>query len=305
MTTQHIVDSLVKSKILHGKYILKEQHKNVVNSMYDIMQALVCNQVSIFVLNRRFTIDTTCVVSPNTFDDKPTLLTKLSNNLNIGLFEINKRNHAKFRIFILNNLEMPWMLFEDSNPTVLNDFDKCIGLVCDYKSNSLTVKYTTAELVIMLNGFRLPVPNEIPNDNVPAIHLGNIKATKAGLFSLIRHKAIRNVARVKKRFSSKPQKSLSKTSTFTKRRIRPEEYLDEHHMDDLKSLGYGAENPQTLDKEDSAAGWFTRGFNDHYKMRKLHRGLVAQKKSKDEAAATAQVRYIPSFVQRISYTKQT
>lgn len=300
MTTQHIVDNLVKSKILHGKYILKEQHKNVINDMYEIMKALACDQRSVLDLNQAFHI---YQQNDYIFDNKIKLLNNLSDGLNIGLFEVNKRNHAKFRIFNLSNLDLPWMLFADSNPTALNDFDKWIGLVCDYKPGRLTVKYTTDELVKMLTEYKLPVPTEIPSEYVPPMRLSNVKATKAGMFSLIRHRAFRNVARVKKRFSSKPQKSLSKTSTFTKQRINPEEYLDEHHINKLKSIGYGDIDPRKFTEKYGVKTWFTRGFNNEYKARKLYRELVAQQKA---TSVKAQVHsYFNTVAPRISYTKQT
>lgn len=297
-----------KSSILHGKYVI--QKKSFGQNPLHVQSNLLLLRTLSYASKNSITSSYNQEHSLDTLGKLDQLI-KNKNNffhdiaesgvyVNVGIFDINQRNHAKFRVY--NKIivkDIHWMLFIDYHPLDFNNVEKDIGLICNYSDKSFTIRFTSDEVAYMLRSYKLPVPKELlpppkivsqqnekmfhekvdgnPAPVPPPQHTG--KATKAGLLSLIRHKVNRNVMRVKKRISSKVNKSLSKTSTFTKKRISPHRYRDKGQISALKQQGYAGVSPTNF-KEDpemikpSFRGWFKRSFNEPYQARKLYNELT-------------------------------
>lgn len=301
-----------KSSILHGKYVIQKKSFRQ-DSLHKQSNLLLLRTLS-YVSENKIKLPHDQHITSQTLGELDRRIIEKNIffqwiassgvHVNVGIFDINQRNHAKFRVYnIVIDKNIPWMLFIDYHPLDFNNVEKDIGLICNYSDKSFTIRFTSDEVAYMLRSYKLPVPKELPPPKIvsqtyndgkmfyenkngspapvpPPQHTG--KATKAGLLSLIRHKVNRNVMRVKKRISSKVNKSLSKTSTFTKKRISPHRYRDKGQISALKQQGYAGVSP-TQFKEDpemikpSFRGWFKRSFNEPYQARKLYNELTVVK----------------------------
>ena len=305
--------NISKSSILHGKYVIQKKsfRQNPLHAQSNLLLLRTLSYVSENSIKSSY--DQTpswetlgkldqLIINKDIFFQE---ISKSGVNVNVGIFDINQRNHAKFRVY--NNVidtDIPWMLFIDYHPLDFNNVEKDIGLICNYSDKSFTIRFTSDEVAYMLRSYKLPVPKELlpppkivsqtykdgkmffeKKDRNPASippppppqHIG--KATKAGVLSLIRHKVKRNVMRVKKRISSRANKSLSKTSTFTRKRISPHRYRDKGQISALNQQGYGSVSPKNFQEDPEMIkpgirGWFKRSFNEPYQARKLYNELT-------------------------------
>lgn len=199
---------------------------------------------------------------------------------NIGIFEINKHGHAKFRTFF-DDPESPWILLLDENPNNDEDFKKLYFMAepkiepytvieeryhffsedadvdwyddtIDY--GALKVKFTTERVRELLTKYKM-LPKELKNVEDTVLEAsGNVPLSqnkksarnylKAGMVSAIKHKIFRNKTRFVKyvKATSKPQ-TLSKTTTYTKQRLRPEEYKDADQLKQLKAMAETEKSP--------------------------------------------------------------
>lgn len=233
---------------------------------------------------------------------------------NIGVFARNKHKHIKLEHYFVRDLARDWiLLFSDAPELNLKSF----YLICDSQQKGIQVKYSILELETFLNDIKIMTPSiradlfstskviiktlprrpikrnlkltvslmnkpedaEALTTPIQVEKLGLKIPTKAGVFSRIRHAYDRNIEKWK-RPTNKPH-SLSRTRTFTRERIRPNEYFTrEQRMAFLKAFGNAGKTIRMTSPETKLAA-----------KQRLQRvfGLDPRKRARDEYRELAQM----------------
>ena len=208
------------------------------------------------------------------FDGKDKLYESLDHN--VCVFFQNKHNHLKARFW--NKNKTSWIMIYDKKPTNPTGFQSlylfCTITLAFIFPNVDFVKFTHAT-----HTYSRDVEPSLENTQTlqrPTVHMN---PTKAGVLSRIRHAYDRNIEKWK-RPKNKPH-SLSRSRTFTRVRIRPEEHFTkEQRMEFLKAFGSEGNEIAVTSPETSLAPKqrFKRMF-----------GLDSKKKARDEYRALAQM----------------
>lgn len=199
----------------------------------------------------------------------------LSLPYNVAIFSKNKHHHLKnYERFVKSGVTK-WILLFDKRPTVFDDFQS-LYLIRDVDEKGLVrIQYTEQEMnqiarTEVEDGQR-EYTQTLQRINVPE-NSGPINPTKAGVLSRIRHAYDRKIEKWQRPKNKPP--SLSRTRTFTKVRIRPEEHFtNKQRMEFLKAFGGGGNEIGITSPETSLAPKqrFKRMF-----------GLDSKKKARDE-----------------------
>lgn len=238
---------------------------------------------------------------------------------NVAIFSKNKHHHSKIHQRFAKPGVKKWILLFDKHPTVFDDFQSLYLIRDVYDQGLVRIQYTEQEINkkarienpvkelkdMLTDGRRRSVDYlktlqrfQFPIQKHPMTRLMNvpenseilrtpsdakkqtpINPTKAGVLSRIRHAYDRKLEKWQRPKNKPP--SLSRTRTFTKERIRPDEHFTkEQRMEFLKAFGGGGKEIGMTSPETSLAPKqrFKRMF-----------GLDSKKKARDEYRALAQM----------------
>ena len=177
------------------------------------------------------------IVSQRISDDKPKAREKYSKSFiielltkhrNILLFHKNKRNHPKVHSVFSNSDIRHWLILVDENSGDEHDLSS-LGVLVHHNMCLLTLDELKDFLTV--NKIKDSKTNQfIDNTEVPT----TADPLRAGLFSRAKHR----VERMKRHFKKPQDKSVSRTSTFTRRNVRPEEYIKDPEFEEENKIRF-------------------------------------------------------------------
>ena len=180
--------------------------------------------------------------------NKTQILDKLSQSKQIILFKKNKRHHAKVNQVIGSDALKTCVILMDNNHDDENDF-RSLSIIMqpvfnfkpkmffthkernDFILNNKIQSRLTEKFEIRYN--HGDVPDQAANRSHAQAKRNKISANKklaplqAGMFDRFAH----NVRRVKRHFKAPNKRSVSRTTTFSRRNDHPEE-VDEYHQEE-------------------------------------------------------------------------
>lgn len=237
---------------------------------------------------------------------------------NVAIFSKNKHHHSKIHQRFFKPDVKKWILLFDKRPTVFDDFQS-LYLIRDVDDQGyVRIQYTEQEMnqkarienpvkelkdmltdgrrrsvdyLKTLQRFHFPIqkhPTRLMNvpENSEILRTPSdaqkqmpMNPTKAGVLSRIKHAYDRKIEKWTIPQNKRP--SLSRTRTFTRVRIRPEEHFTkEQRMEFLKAFGGGGKEIGITSPETSLA--------PKQRLRRVF-GLDSRKKARDEYRALAQM----------------
>jgi len=156
---------------------------------------------------------------------KEQIIELISQHVNVLSFKKNKRNHAKVnRVF--NNGHTFWLILMDEDSENAMDL-KSISILTCTDANGLKFLFSKDDFAKFLNDNKIndkrtDVFKEIPVETKKH----NFDVLQAGALSRAKHRVVKMARNL-----IKPRKqSMSRTSTFTRRYVRPEEYVNDNNF---------------------------------------------------------------------------